>query len=71
MQHILRYARQLVEVKKDDGFSALHLAALNGHRDVVETLIKGGRANIDLRNNRQQTALLLAAGQGKDYLTLI
>ena len=28
-----------MDVKKDDGFAALHLAALNGHRDVANTLI--------------------------------
>ena len=32
-------ARQLVDVKKDDGFAALHLAALNGHLRTAETLI--------------------------------
>lgn len=39
-EKILARARQLVDVKKDDGFSALHLAALNNHRDVAEILIK-------------------------------
>lgn len=61
---LLAQARQLVDVKKDDGFSALHLAALNGHRDVVETLVRIGQAEIDLRNNRNQSALLLAVSQG-------
>lgn len=46
-EKILARARQLVDVKKDDGFSALHLAALNNHRDVAEVLVKevsgGGR----------------------------
>lgn len=63
-QRLLGYARQLVDVKKDDGFSALHLAALNGHRDVVETLVKIGQAEINLKNNRNQTALILAVSQG-------
>jgi len=35
----LTKARQLVDVKKDDGFAALHLAALNGHLRTAETLI--------------------------------
>jgi ankyrin repeat protein len=26
-------------MKKDDGFAPLHLAALNGHRDVTNTLL--------------------------------
>lgn len=37
---ILARARQLADVKKEDGFSALHLAALNNHYDVAEILIK-------------------------------
>jgi len=36
---ILTKARQLVDVKKDDGFAALHLAALNGHLRTAETLV--------------------------------
>jgi len=39
VQKILTKARQLVDVKKDDGFAALHLAALNGHLKTAETLI--------------------------------
>lgn len=39
-EKILARARQLVDVKKEDGFSALHLAALNNHRDVAEILVK-------------------------------
>ena len=31
---ILMRSRQLVDVKKDDGFAALHLASLNGHVQV-------------------------------------
>jgi len=36
---ILQKARQIVDVQKEDGFAALHLAALNGHIEVVYTLI--------------------------------
>lgn len=39
-EKILARARQLVDVKKEDGFSALHLASLNNHRDVAEILVK-------------------------------
>ena len=28
-----------MDVKKDDGFAALHLAALNGHKEVAEILL--------------------------------
>lgn len=40
VRRILARARQLVDTKKDDGFTALHLAALNNHREVAEILIK-------------------------------
>ncbi|KAF3860112.1 hypothetical protein F7725_000367 [Dissostichus mawsoni] len=63
-EKILGRARQLVDVKKEDGFSALHLAALNNHRDVAEILVKEGRCDINIRNNRNQTALQLAVTQG-------
>jgi len=39
VQKILTKARQLVDVKKDDGFAALHLAALNSHLRTAEALI--------------------------------
>jgi len=35
----LAKARQLADIQKDDGFAALHLAALNGHYDTAEALI--------------------------------
>ena len=45
-EHILQKARQVVNSRKEDGFSSLHLAALNGHKDVVATLISVVGANI-------------------------
>ena len=59
-------ARHLIDVKKEDGFAALHLAALNGHKDVAAILLSptGGNAKVDLRNNRRQTPLHLATSQG-------
>ncbi|XP_059145038.1 E3 ubiquitin-protein ligase MIB2-like [Physella acuta] len=62
-EKILQRCPQIVDIKKDDGFSSLHLAALNGHRDVATTLLQFG-ADIEIRNNRQQTPLLLAVSQG-------
>ena len=43
---ILQKTRQIVDVQKEDGFAALHLAALNGHIDVVNTLITTVSANL-------------------------
>ena len=61
---IVSNARQIVDVRKDDGFSALHLSALNGHRDVASILIKEGNADLEIKNNRKQTPLSLGVSQG-------
>ncbi|XP_049962760.1 E3 ubiquitin-protein ligase MIB1-like isoform X1 [Schistocerca serialis cubense] len=50
----------IVDEKKDDGYTALHLAALNNHVEVAELLVHQGRANMDLQNVNLQTALHLA-----------
>lgn len=53
----------LVDEKKDDGFTALHLAALNDHCLVAELLLNKGNASINLQNLSFQTALHLAVGR--------
>ncbi|RXN37375.1 E3 ubiquitin- ligase mib1 isoform X1 [Labeo rohita] len=50
----------IVDEKKDDGYTALHLAALNNHVEVAELLVHQGSANLDIQNANQQTALHLA-----------
>ncbi len=52
--------RWIVDEKKDDGYTALHLAALNNHVEVAELLIRQGKANMDVQNHNLQTALHLA-----------
>lgn len=52
--------RWIVDEKKDDGYTALHLAALNNHVEVAEQLVLNGKANMDLQNVNLQTALHLA-----------
>lgn len=61
-------SRQLVDVRKEDGFAALHLAALNGHRQVAETLITLGKAAVNITNNKRQTPLLLAVSQVRVFV---
>ena len=61
---IVTNARQIVDVRKDDGFSALHLSALNGHKEVAAILIKEGNADLEIKNNRKQTPLSLGVSQG-------
>ncbi|KAL1764209.1 E3 ubiquitin-protein ligase MIB1 [Sigmodon hispidus] len=50
----------IVDEKKDDGYIALHLAALNNHVEVAELLVHQGNANLDILNVNHQTALHLA-----------
>lgn len=45
---------------KDDGYTALHLAALNNHIEVAELLIVNGKCSLNLQNVNLQTALHLA-----------
>lgn len=52
VEKLVARSRQLVDLKKNDGFAALHLAALNGHFFVVDTLLTLGRCEVDIRNNR-------------------
>ncbi|UXI16987.1 cytochrome c oxidase assembly factor 4 [Sarcoptes scabiei] len=50
----------IIDEKKDDGYTALHLSALNNHTQVAELLIRIGKANMDLQNINLQTPLHLA-----------
>jgi E3 ubiquitin-protein ligase mind-bomb len=50
----------IVDEKKDDGYTALHLAALNNHVEVAELLVRQGGANMNIQNVNLQTALHLA-----------
>ncbi|XP_045487539.1 E3 ubiquitin-protein ligase MIB1 [Pieris rapae] len=49
----------IVDAAKDDGYTALHLAALNNYAEIAELLVQGG-AQPDLQNANMQTALHLA-----------
>jgi len=51
---------RIINEKKEDGFTALHLASLNNHQKVAEILIKQGKADIDSQNDALQTPLHLA-----------
>jgi E3 ubiquitin-protein ligase mind-bomb len=61
-EKLILYSPQLTDTKKDDGFSAFHLASLNGHKEVVKCLLQS-RADKEIINNRRQTPLLLAVAQ--------
>ncbi|CAG0882641.1 unnamed protein product [Cyprideis torosa] len=50
----------IVDERKDDGYTALHLAALNNHVEVAELLIQVGKADMNVQNINLQTPLHLA-----------
>jgi ankyrin repeat protein len=51
----------LVDEKKSDGFTALHLACLNNYTDIVKILVVDyEHLNVNFKNANQQTALHLA-----------
>ena len=50
----------VINEQKDDGYTALHLAALNNHVEVVRLLTQHGNANKDYQNTNLQTPLHLA-----------
>ena len=50
----------VVDEPKDDGYTALHLAALNNHHRVASLLLIRGRADPNKQNVNKQTALHLA-----------
>jgi ankyrin repeat protein len=51
-----------------DGNTALHLAAYNGHADVVATLLDSGQiSDLTIQNNYNETVLDMAKGAQKAY----
>ena len=60
----------MVDEKKDDGYTALHLCALNNHLECAELLINLGKANVDLDNLNLQVYLPLLPPQQGRYVRL-
>ncbi|XP_033097859.1 E3 ubiquitin-protein ligase MIB2-like [Anneissia japonica] len=52
--------KRLVDQKKKDGFTALHVAVVNDHVEVAKVLINKGEANLEVKNNRGATPLMSA-----------
>ncbi|KAF8918787.1 hypothetical protein EDD21DRAFT_420930, partial [Dissophora ornata] len=51
---------EAVNIQNEQGNTALHWAATNGHAKVVEVLITKGKANYKLKNAADHTAMLEA-----------
>ena len=52
---LVKKAPEVIDVQDTNGDTALHIAASKGERDVVEILIKKGKARKDLKNSRNKT----------------
>lgn len=56
-----------VNTTTTDGYTALHLAASNGHLDTVVLLITAG-AEVQTKNRSGETAFDLASGKGHERI---
>lgn len=63
--------RWVVDEPKDDGYTALHLAALNNHVAVAKLLIHHGKADMDIQNLNLQTALHLAVERQHSHIVRV
>ena len=54
-----------IEIKDQDGMTALHIASKIGNLQVVKVLVEKGGAQIDARNNKGETAFVLANGNNR------
>lgn len=51
-------------IVNEDDMTALHLAAREGHLDIVKSLLRADRAPLEMRNKEKETPLLLASANG-------
>lgn len=65
VRHLLTETDTTVDLKTNDDFASIHIAAANGHLEVVKLLVLEGKANVDIRNgNGEWTALDAASDRG-------
>ena len=63
VKYILTRADPDVELVNSNGWTALHQAARHGHAEIVQMLIKLGKANVNSRNRYGATPLVLAGSK--------
>ncbi|XP_069127645.1 transient receptor potential cation channel subfamily A member 1-like isoform X2 [Argopecten irradians] len=71
VQRLYKIDKSRIYIQDSRGFSALHHAAANGHRDVVEFIVTAG-ADINLQNKNGDTSLHVAVdGDHTDVLNCL
>ncbi|CAG2240052.1 MIB [Mytilus edulis] len=64
----------IVDEKKDDGYTALHLAALNNHVEVAELLVhqsRGSNSNIPNEESKDEIIVMIEIVQISEYIVLV
>jgi len=70
IRELIKKSPDLVSSKDEDGFTPLHLAAVNGYRDLVEFLLTN-KADVNSRDNAGSTPLHQAAAGEGDHSDLV
>ncbi|XP_021345213.1 E3 ubiquitin-protein ligase mind-bomb-like isoform X2 [Mizuhopecten yessoensis] len=60
VQLILGKNKRIVNLKTKDGYTPLHIAAVNNHADLINTLIRTGEADVNAKDKENRTPLHLA-----------
>lgn len=60
---------QKVNLRSGDGLTALYVASQNGHLEVVQHLVRAGKADIEAKSIDECTALHIASQNG--YLEVV
>ena len=63
-QHLLSGEKQYVDLDRSDGYSAVHLAASQGHHHILQMLI-AEHADIDNVDRNNETPIFLAAAKNQ------
>lgn len=66
---IIGQCKRLTDVQKEDGFAALHIAAVNNNIKVASHLLVKGSATVDIRTKNKKTPLHLATEES--YFNMI
>lgn len=68
VERLIEMKPSLVNAQKKDGYTALHIAAINDRQDSANILILKGEAQINLQNRQGLSPLHIAANEGYDKM---